>query len=63
MTFLLIWTFVGAQSLVAGHHQTAQYDWRQLASFSSGAACHQAARLLNISDNKHRCVNADGVLQ
>jgi hypothetical protein len=63
MTYLFIWTFVGAQAMGSANAQLSQNDWRALGNFSSGAACHEAARLLNVSANKHRCIDTDGVLK
>ncbi|TXT39204.1 MAG: hypothetical protein FD135_2354 [Comamonadaceae bacterium] len=63
MTYLFIWTFVGAQALGHASYQAPQNDWRQLGGYTSGSACHEAARLLNISSEKHRCISTDGVLK
>jgi len=63
MTYLFIWTFVGAQALGYASHQVPQNDWRALGQFASGEACHEAARLLSISAEKHRCITTEGVLK
>lgn len=56
ITILFVWTMVAATT-----HGGPQRDWRPFAELQSPAACHEAARNLNL--NGYRCIGKDGTVK
>ena len=50
---LYIWTVIAM-----GSHGSSHADWVYAGPFHGMAACREAARNLNISDQRHRCIYA-----
>lgn len=45
-------------TLAMGSHGSSNADWVYMGPFHNISACHEAARNLNISDQRHRCIYA-----
>jgi hypothetical protein len=53
MISLMIWT------AVASNNYFTPYDWRELMTVTTPAACHTAAQSLGLNPKQFRCVSKD----